>query len=173
MSSNANTVNPQQVPTDGNNTAAKIQSPKTTFPPVTPIKDSPAVINTAVFAGTSSTGPIQVRDGTPHLSFVPVGGTFIDADTIASLQSQPAAYLAAIKDGEDNAPSPLTLSPAPPCSEKSTSPIPLPIPPRPQADNRSGASSADNSVLTSADPDRDRYSCETLLMLWKRVKALR
>src|SRR5712672_2429851 len=172
MSSNANTVNPQQVPTDGNNTAAKIQSPKTTFPPVTPIKDSPAVIDTAVFAGTSSTGPVQVRDGTPRLSFVPVGGAFIDDDTIASLQSQPTTYLAAIKDREDNAPSPLTLSPVPPRSEKSTSPVPLPIPPRPQDDNRSGASSANNSVLTSADPDRDRYSPETLHSLWERVKAL-
>jgi len=143
------------------------------FPPVTPVKDSPTVINTAVFAGMSSMGPVQVRDGTPCLSFVPVGGTFIDADTIASLQSQPAAYLATIKDREDNAPSPLTLSPIPPCSEKSASPTPLPIPPRPQTDNRSGAGSADNSVLTSADPDRDHYNHETLLTLWKQVKALR
>src|SRR5712671_5906576 len=30
MSSNAHTVNPQQVPADGSNTAAKIQSPQTT-----------------------------------------------------------------------------------------------------------------------------------------------
>jgi len=120
----------------------------------------------------SNTGPVQTRDGTPRLSFVPIGGMFIDADTITSLQSQPAAYLAAIQDGENNAPSPLTLSPIPPRSEKSASPVPLPIPLRPQTDNRSGASSANNSVLTSADPDRDRYSPETLLTLWKRVKAL-
>jgi len=172
MSSNANTIYTQQVPTNGNNTAAKIQSPQTTFPPVTPIKDSPAVIDTAVFAGMSSTGPIQIGDGTPRLSFVPIGGTFIDADTISSLQSQPATYLAAIKDREDNAPSPLTLSSIPMRSEKSASPVPLPIPLRPQADNRSGASSANDSVLTSADPDRDRYSHETLLALWKQVKAL-
>jgi len=131
MSSNADTINTQQVSTDNSNTTTKVQSPQAVFPPVTPIKDSPVVIDTAVFTGTSSTGPIQVRDGTPRLSFVPVGGAFIDADTITSLQSQPAAYLAAIKDGEDNAPLPLTLSLIPPCSEKSTSPIPLPIPPRP------------------------------------------
>src|SRR5712675_2885899 len=85
---------------------------------------TPAVIDTAVFAGMSSTGPVQVRDGTPRLSFVPVGGAFIDADTAASLQSQPATYLAAVQDGEDNAPSPLTLSPVPPHSEKSSSPVP-------------------------------------------------
>src|SRR5712675_1680152 len=120
------------------------------------------VLNTVVFAGTSSTGPVQAGDGTPRLSFVPIGGAFIDADTIASLQSQPVAYLAAIKDGENNAPSPLTLSPVPPRSEKSASPIPLPIPPRPQTDNHSGATSADSGVLTSADPDRDCYSHETL-----------
>src|SRR5712675_1831176 len=172
MSSNANTVNTQQVSTGNNNTTTKIQSSQATFPPVTPVKDSPAVIDAAIFAGTSSTGPIQVRDGTPRLAFVPLRGAFIDADTIASLQSQPTTYLAAIKDGENNAPSPLTLSPVPPRSEKSTSPVPLPIPPRPQADNRSGASSANDSVLTSADPDRDRYSSETLLTLWRQVKAL-
>src|SRR5712672_2886067 len=172
MSNNADTVNTQQVSTANSDPAAKVQSPQVAFPPITPIKDSPTVIDTAVFAGTSSTGPVQVRDGTPHLSFVPVGGAFIDTNTIASLQSQPVAYLAAIKDGEDNAPSPLTLSPIPPRSEKSASPVPLPIPLRPQADNRSGANSADNSVLTSADPDRDRYSHETLLTLWKQVKAL-
>src|SRR5712672_2442035 len=38
MSNNADTVNPQQVPTDGSNTTTKIQSPQTTLPPVTPIK---------------------------------------------------------------------------------------------------------------------------------------
>src|SRR5712671_1748370 len=172
MSNNADTLKTQQVSTNNSNPTAKVQSPQMAFPPVTPVKDSPTVINTAVFAGMSSMGPVQVRDGTPCLSFVPVGGTFIDADTIASLQSQPAAYLATIKDGENNAPSPLTLSPIPPCSEKSASPIPLPIPPRPQTDNRSGASSTNNSVLTSADPDRDHYSRKTLLTLWKRVKAL-
>src|SRR5712672_2104504 len=172
MSSNADTVDTQQMPTSNDNTTTKIQSSQATFPPVTTVKDSPAVIDTAVFAGMSSMGPVQVRDGTPRLSFVPIRGTFIDADTIASLQSQPATYLAAIQDRENNAPSPLTLSPIPPRSEKSTSPVPLPIPPRPQADNRSGASSTDNSVLTSADPDRDRYSPETLLTLWRQVKAL-
>src|SRR5712671_2564149 len=117
MSDNANTVNTQQVPTDNSNPAAKVQSPQAAFPPVTPIKDSPTVIDTAVFAGTSSTGPVQVRDRTPHLSFVPIRGAFIDADTIALLQSQPAAYLTTIKDGENNAPSPLSLSPIPPHSE--------------------------------------------------------
>jgi len=162
MSDNANTIEQQQVqPIDNVNTAAKVQSPQVAFPPVTPIKDSPVVIDTTVFAGTSSMGPIQVRDRTPCLSFVPIGGTFINADTITSLQSQPVAYLAAIKDGENNAPLPLTLSPIPPCSEKSASPIPLPIPLRPQTDNRSGASSANDSVLTSTDPDRDRY-CQVL-----------
>src|SRR5712672_1387719 len=172
MSSNADTVDAQQMPANSNNATPKIQSSQATFPPVTPVKDSPAVIDTAIFAGTNSTSPIQARDGTPRLNFVPIGGTFIDDDTIASLQSQPATYLAAIKDREDNAPSPLTLSPIPPRSEKSASPSPLPIPPRPQTDNRSGASSANDSVLTSADPDRDRYSPETLLALWGRVKAL-
>src|SRR5712675_2976256 len=170
MSNNAGTINTQQVSTDNSNPAAKVQSPQMAFPPVTSVKDSPAIIDTAVFAGMSSMGPVQVRDGTSCLSFVPVGGAFIDPDTIASLQSQPAAYLAAIQDGENNAPSPLTLSLIPPRSEKSASPVPLPIPLRPQADNRSGASSANNSVLTSADPDRDRYSPETLLALWKWVK---
>src|SRR5712671_2017234 len=34
------------------------------------------------------------------------------------------------------------------------------------------SSSAGDSVLTRADPDRDRYSPETLLTLWERVKAL-
>jgi len=122
MSSNANTVDPQQVSADDNNTPAKIQSPETTLPPKSPLKDSPAVIDTAIFAGTDSRGPVQVRDGTPRLSFVPIGGALIDDDTAASLQSQPVAYLAAIKDREDNAPSPLTLSPIPLRSEKSTSP---------------------------------------------------
>src|SRR5712671_3528469 len=172
MSNNADTINTQQVSNDNNNPTAEVQSPQVTFPPVTPIKDSPTVIDTAIFAGTSSTGPIQVRDGTPHLSFVPIGGASFDADTATLLQGQLAAYLTAIKDREDNALSPLTLSPIPPRSEKSTSPVPLPIPPRPQADNRSGASSANDSVLTSADPDRDRYSPKTLLTLWERVKAL-
>src|SRR5712671_5234839 len=65
MSSNADTVNTQQVSTGNDNTTTKIQSSQATFPPVTPIKDSPAVIDTAIFAGTSNTGPIQVRDGTP------------------------------------------------------------------------------------------------------------
>src|SRR5712672_2476426 len=172
MSSNADTVNTQQVSTGSDNTTTKIQGSQATFPPVTPVKDSPAIIDTAIFAGTSSTGPIQVRDGTPRLAFVPLGGTFIDADTIASLQSQPTTYLAAIKDGENNAPSPLALSPTSPRPEKSASPSPIPIPPRSQTDNRSGAYSANDSILTSADPDRDRYSPETLLALWRRVKAL-
>src|SRR5712672_736448 len=172
MSSNANTVNTQQVSTGDDNTTTQLQGPQATFPPITPVKDSSAVIDTAIFAGTSSTNPVKVRDGTPRLSFVPIRGSFIDADTAASLQSQPAAYLTAIKDREDNALSPLTLSPIPPRSEKSTSPSPLPIPPRPQDDNRSRANSANDSILTSADPDRERYSPETLLALWKRVKAL-
>src|SRR5712675_106418 len=62
-------------------TGTKIQSPQMTFPPVTPVKDSPTVVDTAVFAGMSNTGPVQTRDGTPRLSFVPIGGMFIDADT--------------------------------------------------------------------------------------------
>jgi len=173
MSSNANTVQQQQMqPINNGNPAAKVQSPQVAFPPVTPIKDSPTVVDATVFTGTSSTGPIQVRDGTPRLSFVPIGGAFIDTNTITSLQGQPVAYLTAIKDGEDNAPLPLTLSPVPLCSEKSALPSPLSIPLRPQTDNHSGASSAHDSVLTSADPDRDCYSHETLLTLWKWVKAL-
>jgi len=115
-------------------------------------------------------GPIQVRDGTPCISLVPIGGVFFDTATAAALQSQPVEYLTTIKDGENNALSPLTLSLVPLCSEKSASPMPLPIPLQPQTDNRSRDNSATDSVLTRADPDRDRYSQEMLLTLWKWVK---
>jgi len=171
MSNNASTINTQQVSTDNSNSATKVQSPQVAFPPITPFKDSPAVVDTAVFTGMSSTGPIQVRDGTPHLSFVPIRGAFIDADTIASLQSQPAAYLAAIKDGKDNALSPLSLSPVPPHSEKSASPSLLPIPPRPQADNHSGASSTD-CHRQYWDPAEACNDCCKVLLWHRNVNSI-
>src|SRR5712671_1867018 len=70
------------------------------------IVDAPAVIDTTVFAGKETSSPIQVRDRTPYISLVLIGGVFFDATTATTLQSQPVEYLTTIKDREDNAPSP-------------------------------------------------------------------
>src|SRR5712671_6280532 len=50
MSNNADTVNKQQVSADNSNPTTKVQSPQAAFPPITPVKDSPTVIDTAVFS---------------------------------------------------------------------------------------------------------------------------
>jgi len=134
--------------------------------------DAPAVIDTTVFAGKETSSPIQVRDRTPYISLVLIGGVFFDATTATTLQSQPVEYLTTIKDREDNAPSPVTLSPIPPCSEKTALPMLLPISPWPQTHSSPGASSASSGVLTSANPGRHHYSREALLTIWKHVKAL-
>src|SRR5712671_5528817 len=82
MPRNASTIDTQQVHANSSDTATKIPSPQMALPPSTPTKTTDAIIDTAVFAGTTHTAPVQVRDGTTPLSFVPIGGAFTsDADT--------------------------------------------------------------------------------------------
>jgi len=128
-----------------------------------------AVIDAAIFAGTTNENPVQVRDGTAPLSFVPIGGAFT-SDTAA--QTEPTSPSTIDKDGEDHAPSPLALSPILPQSEKSVSPPPILIPPRSQSSDQSRANSVHSGLLSSPDPDRERFSQENLSTLWKRTKAL-
>src|SRR5882672_7546726 len=150
MSQNANPINPQ-MPPDNSTSATQIPSPQETLPPCSPVQATPTIVDAAVFAGTRTTGPVQVRDGTPHLSFVPIGGTFSDATTAP--QTKPIGH--ANKDGENNAPSPLALSPNPPRTEENSSPPPIPIPPRSQSSDQPGTNSVHRSVLIGADTDRE------------------
>jgi len=175
MSPNANTTDKQQMSTHNShaNSTTEIPSTEVTLSTVAPSKDDPIVLDATVFAGTNTMGPVQTRDGTPHLSFVPIGGTFVTDNKDDPPPTQPKEHPTTNKEGGDNAPTPLSLSPIPPHSEKSTSPTPLPIPPRPQNPRHPGTDSDHDSTLTSHDPDRDRYSPKTLLRLWRRVKALK
>jgi len=173
MSSNANPSDNRQVQTNDGQATTQVSTPQASLPSVTLVQASPTVhLDTAIFARSATQGPIQTRDGTPRISLVPIRGAFFDTATATALQSQPVEYLTAIKDRENNALSPLSLSPIPPCSEKTASLTPLPILPQPQTGGLSGASSTSSGVLTSVDPDGDCYSRETLLTLWKRTKAL-
>src|SRR5712671_5824310 len=130
MPSDANTVDAQQVPAKGSNAPTEIPSSQAALPTSIPNEATDTIIDTAVFAGTTHATPIQIRDGTAPLSFVPIGGTFTkDATTPQTESISPSV---ANKDGEDHAPSPVALSPIPTQSERSTSLPPLPTPPRPQ-----------------------------------------
>jgi len=93
-------------------------------------------------------------------------------NTAAAPQTEPIGPSNADKDGEDNAPSPLALSPIPPRSEKSPSPPPLPTPSRPQPSSQSRADSSHSGVLISSGADRECHSPEDLSTLWRQVKAL-
>jgi len=168
MSRNASPINSQQVHADNGTPTAEVSSPQATLPPSSPVQAIHTLVDAAVFAGSNIAGPIKIRDGTPHISFVPIRGTFTDA-TIAP-QAEPISP--ANKDGKNNAPSPLALSPTPSRTEKSPSPPPIPIPPRSQPGNQPGADSPHRSVLIGADTDRERHSPEDLSTLWRQVKAL-
>src|SRR5882757_9250918 len=104
MSNNADTLDTQQVHTDGSNTSAKIQSPQTALPTSSPNEATNTIGNAAVFAGSTHAAPIQVRNGTAPLSFVPIGGTFTNDDVAP--QAKPTSPSAIDKDGENHAPSP-------------------------------------------------------------------
>src|SRR5712672_1520257 len=169
MSSNANTIDARQMHANSSSTSAKIPTPQTTLPPSSPIKTTHAIVDVAVFASTNHADPVQVRDGTAHLSFVPIGGTFTSN---AAAQAEPTNPSIVDKDGENHAPSPHALSPIPPRSEKSASPSPIPIPPRPQPDNLHRTDSDRRSLFPSPSPGREPNSPEAMSTLWKRVKAL-
>src|SRR5712671_6952774 len=171
MPNNANTVDTQQVRASGNNAPAEIPSSQVALPTSVPNEATNAVIDTAVFAGTTNAAPVQIRDRTAPLSFVPIGGTFTK-DTITP-QTEPTAPSATNKDGENHASSPLALSPIPAQSEKSTSPPPLPTPPRPQSGHKSWANSAHSSMLADPDTNRERDGSEDLSTLWRRIQALK
>jgi len=171
MSNNASTIDTQQVHASTGSTTAKVSSPQATLPPLTSVKDTPAIVDATVFAGTASMNPIQTGDGTSHLSFVPIGGTFVDATNTTPDPTKSASPDATDKDGEDNALSPLTL-PLVPLTEKSTSPPPIPIPPRSQSSGQSRANSPHGSPISGDDTDRELSSREAMSTLWRRVKAL-
>jgi len=144
MSNNASASNNRQVLTNYEQTTPttpKISTTQTTLQPAATILDA------TIFARQNVQSSVQIRDGTPCLSLVPIGGAFIDITTATALQSQPAEYLAAIKNGEDNALSPLTLSPIPARSEETASPALLPIPPRLKNHSQPGAGSTASGVL--------------------------
>jgi len=171
MPQDANALDTKQMCADGSNAPTKIQSPQTTLHTDLPNETTDAIIDAAVFAGTTHAAPVQAGDGTTPLSFVPIGGTFIDS--AVAPQTKPASLSVTNEDGKNHAPLPLTLSLVLPRSEKSASPSPIPIPLRPQPDNQSRANSVHSGLLTSPDPDRERYSTENLSTLWRGVKALK
>src|SRR5712672_746794 len=133
MPSNANTIDTQQVLANDSNAPAEIPSSQVSLPTSIPDEATNTVIDTAVFAGTTHAAPVQIRDGTAHLSFVPIGGPFTRDTTTP--QTEPTNPSVTNKDRENHAPSPLTLSPNPSQSEKSASPSPIPIPLSPQPDH--------------------------------------
>jgi len=171
MTSNAGTIDTQQVHADSSHSTTKIQTSQTTLPPIVPAKSTLAAVDVAVFAGTNDANPVQARDRTPALSFVPIGGTFTYTNNTTP-QTEPMDHPANNEDREDHAPSPLTLSPTSPQPEKSTSLSPIPIPPRPQHNRQSGTDSPRSSMLPGTDPDRERHGQEAMSTLWRRVKAL-
>src|SRR5712671_6097492 len=171
MPSNASTIDTQQVPANDSNAPTEIPSSQVALPTSVPDEATNTAIDAAIFAGTTHAAPIQIRDGTAPLSFVPIGGTFTK-DT-ATPQTEPTNPSVTNKDGENHAPSPLALSPIPAQSEKSTSPPPLPTPPRPQPGHESRANSVHSSVLTDPDTTRERDGSEDLSTLWRRIQALK
>src|SRR5712671_1436206 len=171
MPSNANTVDTQQVHASGSNAPTEVSSPQTTFSTSIPDEATNAVIDAVVFAGTTHSAPVQARDGTAPLSFVPIGGTFTkDATTPQTESVSPSVTN---KDGEDHAPSPLTHSPIPTQSERSTSPTPLPTPPRPQLGHKSRTHSIHGSLLADPDTHREHNGLEDMSTLWRRIQALK
>jgi len=171
MSSDASTIDTQQVLADGSNTPAKIPSSQATLPTSIPNEATNTVLDATVFAGTTHAAPAQIRDRTTPLSFVPIGGTFTK-DT-ATPQTEPTNPSVTNKDGENHAPSPLALSPIPAQSEKSASPPPLPTPPRPQPSHKPRANSIHSGVLADPDTNRERDGSEDLPTLWRRIQALK
>src|SRR5712671_6422651 len=171
MPSNASTIDTQQVPANDSNAPTEIPSSQVALPTSVPDEATNTIIDTAVFAGTTHAAPVQVRDGTAPLSFVPIGGTF--TKDAATPQTEPTKPSVTNKDGEDHAPSPLALSPIPAQSEKSTSPPPLPTPPRPQPGHESRANSVHSSMLTDPDTNRERDGSEDMSTLWRRIQALK
>jgi len=109
MPQNANTLDTKQMHADGSDTSAKIQSPQTTLHTNLPDEVTNAIVDAAVFAGTTHAAPIQAGDGTAPLSFVPIGGTF--TNSAVAPQAKPTSPSATNEDGKNHAPSPLTLSP--------------------------------------------------------------
>src|SRR5712675_613949 len=171
MPSDADTVDTQQVLADSSNAPAEIPSSQAALPTNIPNAATNTVIDTAVFAGTTHATPVQIRDGTAPLSFVPIGGTFT-RDT-ATPQTEPISPSVTNEDGENHAPSPLALSPIPAQPEKSASPPPLPTPLRPQPGHESRANSVHSSVLADPDTNRERDVPEDMSTLWRRVQALK
>src|SRR5712675_2461589 len=171
MPSDADTVDTQQVLADSSNAPAEIPSSQAALPTNIPNAATNTVIDTAVFAGTTHATPVQIRDGTAPLSFVPIGGTFTRDTTTP--QTEPISPSVTNKDGENHAPSPLALSPIPAPSEKNASLPPLPTPPRPQPGHKSWANSIHSSLLTDPNPDRECDGLEDLPTLWRRIQALK
>src|SRR5712672_3795660 len=171
MSNNASAINAQQVPANNSNAPTEIPSSQTALPTGVPNEATHSVVDAAVFAGTTHAAPVQIRDGTTPLSFVPIGGTFTKDATTP--QTEPISPSVTNKDGEDHAPSPLTLSPIPMQSERSTSPSPLPTPPRPQLGRKPRTNSIHSSLLADPSTHRERDSSEDLPTLWRRIQALK
>src|SRR5882757_9969027 len=171
MPSNANTVDTQQVHANSGNAPTEISSSQTTLSTSIPNETANTVIDTAIFAGTTHAAPVQVRDGTAPLSFVPIGGTFTQDATTP--QTKPTSPSVTNKDGEDHAPSPLTLSPIPTQSERSTSPTPLPTPPRPQLSRKPRTNSTHGSLLVDPNTHREYNGSEDMSTLWRRIQALK
>src|SRR5712675_115081 len=158
MPSDADTVDTQQVLADSSNAPAEIPSSQAALPTNIPNAATNTVIDTAVFAGTTHAAPVQIRDGTAPLSFVPIGGTFTRDTTTP--QTEPISPSVTNEDGENHAPSPLALSPIPAQPEKSASPPPLPTPPRPQPGHKSRANSVHSGMLPDPDTRRERNGSE-------------
>src|SRR5712672_1848800 len=171
MSSNANTIDAQQVLTNSGNAPAKVPSPHATLPTDDPSEATIAVVDATVFAGATHTPPVQIRDGTAPLSLVPIGGAFTKDATTP--QTEPISPSVTNKDGEDHAPSPLTLSPIPTQSERSTSPTPLPTPPRPQLSRKPRTNSTHSGLLADPNTHREHNGSEDMSTLWRRVQALK
>src|SRR5882672_4817683 len=111
MPSNANTVNTQQVLTNSSDTPTEVSSSQATLPTSIPNEATNAVIDTTVFAGTTHAAPVQIRDGTAPLSFVPIGGMFTSDTTTP--QTESASPAVTNQDGKNNASSPVALSSIP------------------------------------------------------------
>src|SRR5882672_3323691 len=124
MSQNANTIDAQQMHTDGGNAATEVPSPQATLRTEHADTTTYAVVDAPIFAGTTNKDPVQARDGTAPLSFVPIGGAFTNN---ATAQTKPTDPSILDKDREDHAPSPLALPSILPQSEENTSPPPIPI----------------------------------------------
>src|SRR5882757_7480227 len=101
MSNNADALDTQQMHADSSNTSAQIQSSQTALPTSPPNEATDAIVDVAVFAGTTHAAPIQVRDRTAPISFVPIRGTF--TNNADAPQAKPTSPSIIDKDGENHA----------------------------------------------------------------------